>query len=29
VKRFAEADQARERLKQRFAARRPPESKGK
>jgi tetratricopeptide (TPR) repeat protein len=29
AKRFAEADQTRERLKQRFAARRPPESKGK
>lgn len=29
TKRFAEADQTRDRLKQRFAARRPPESKGK
>ena len=29
TKRFAEADQTRERLKQRFASRRPTESKGK
>jgi len=29
TKRFAEADQTRERLKSRFASRRPPESKGK
>jgi len=29
TKRFAEADQTRERLKARFASRRPAESKGK
>jgi hypothetical protein len=29
IKRFTEADQTRERLKQRFASRRPAESKDK